>query len=174
MIRSGLRTAFIALAFVSLVCAQEDPPSFRSDSQLVLTGFHVTAARQYVTGLHAPARLRTARLMASRGEITVFESGGQRSTPVEIVLLFDTSGSVTGNDLLDEKLFRENLLAGLPGVTLSVYRFGGGALRQQRGADDFRDGRSRASAQRVSGRGEEDVGRGDIRSRQAGKGFADL
>jgi len=45
--------------------------------------------------------------------------------PVEIVLLFDTSGSVTGNGLLDERLFRESLLAGLPDVKISVYSFGG-------------------------------------------------
>jgi hypothetical protein len=57
--------------------------------------------------------------------ITTFEQGGAVNTRVEIVLLFDSSGSVHGAGLLDEKAFRENVLAGLPGVTLSVYSFGG-------------------------------------------------
>ena len=57
--------------------------------------------------------------------ITTFEQGGGVNTPVEIVLVFDSSGSVRGAGLLDERLFRDNLLAGLPGVTLSVYAFGG-------------------------------------------------
>ena len=46
-------------------------------------------------------------------------------TPVEIVVVFDSSGSVHGAGLLDERLFRDNLLADLPEVTVSVYSFGG-------------------------------------------------
>ena len=57
--------------------------------------------------------------------ITTFEQGGGVNTPVEIVLVFDSSGSVRGAGLLDERLFLENLLAGLPAVTLSIYEFGG-------------------------------------------------
>lgn len=100
--------------------AQEGVATFSSDAALVLTGFHVIAKKQHVTGLTA-----ADFEMLVDGQprpITVFE-GNQNNVPIEIVLLFDTSGSVTGMGLLDEKLFRENLLAALPGVTLSVYRF---------------------------------------------------
>ncbi len=117
-----MRIGLLGLALLCVLSAQE--PVFQSDSRLVVTPFHVTAAHQYVTGLHASDF--ELLVDGKPRPITVFESGGQRSAPVEILLLFDTSGSVTGNDLLDEKLFRENLLVGLPGVTISVYRFGGG------------------------------------------------
>jgi len=96
--------------------------TFRSDAQLVLTGFHVTAKRQFISGL----TVADFELLVDGHPrpITVFE-GNQSGMPVEIVLLFDTSGSVTGNGLLDERLFRESLLAGLPDVKISVYSFGG-------------------------------------------------
>ena len=99
---------------------REEAVTFRSDAQLALTGFHVVSKKQYVTGLSASD---FELLVDGRPRpITAFE-GNQSSVPVEIILLFDTSGSVTGMGLLDEKLFRDNLLAALPGVTLSVYRF---------------------------------------------------
>lgn len=108
------------------LCTAQDPTAagvtFRSDAQLVLTSFHVTARKQYISGL-----TRTDFELLVDGQprpITTFE-GSKKELPVEIVLLFDTSGSVTGNGLLDEKLFRDNLLAGLPDVKLSVYGFGG-------------------------------------------------
>ena len=109
-----------AIAGMCLCPAQD--VTFRSDAQLVLTSFHVTAKKQYVNGL-----TRADFELVVDGHplpITTFE-GSEKELPVEIVLLFDTSGSVTGNGLLDEKLFRDNLLAGLPDVMLSVYSFGG-------------------------------------------------
>ena len=98
-------------------------PTFRSDTQLALTGFHVVVAKRNLIGLTASdfQLLVDGRPRA----ITTFEHGGGVSTPVEIVLLFDSSGSVHGAGLLDERLFRDNLLSGLPGVSLSVYEFGG-------------------------------------------------
>ena len=97
-------------------------PTFRSDTQLALTGFHVVVAKRNVTGLAASDF--QLWVDGQPRAITTFEQGGV-STPVEIVLVFDASGSVRGAGLLDERLFRDNLLAGLPGVTLSVYAFGG-------------------------------------------------
>ncbi len=97
---------------------------FRADSQIALTAFHVVAKKRYVTGLTAADfELRVDSLPQI---ITTFE-GNQANVPIQIVLLFDTSGSVMGNGLLDEKLFRDDLLIALPEVTLSVYAFGGHA-----------------------------------------------
>lgn len=116
-----------AAAFSSRCFGQDTPPGelpiFRSDTQLALTGFHVVAGKRNVAGLTASdfQLLVDGRPRA----ITTFEHGGGVNTSVEIVLLFDSSGSVHGAGLLDERLFRENLLAGLLGVTLSVYEFGG-------------------------------------------------
>ena len=118
---------FVIVAIAgSCLCHAQDTAAggvtFRSDAQLVLTGFHVTAKKQDVKGLTAA----DFELLVDGHPrpITLFE-GTQSGLPIEIVLLFDTSGSVTGNGLLDEKLFRDNLLAGLPDVRLSVYSFGG-------------------------------------------------
>ena len=127
-------SAVIATALFSF--GQEDVPTFRSDAQLVLTGFHVTAKKQYVSGLTVGV---FELLVDGRPRpITTFE-GNQRGIPVEIVLLFDTSGSVTGRGLLDDKLFRDDLLAALPGVTLSVYSFGGHGDRLTRFCGATRD-----------------------------------
>jgi hypothetical protein len=127
--RRGLRTLTLlagAVAFGPRLFGQNSPeglPTFRSDTRLVLTGFHVAVAKRSVTGLAAS----DFQLLVDGvpHAITTFEQGGGVNTRVEIVLLFDSSGSVHGAGLLDEKAFRENLLAGLPGVTLSVYSFGG-------------------------------------------------
>lgn len=116
---------FATIAFHPRLSGQVpgEPPTFRSDAQLVLTGFHVVAAKRNVTGLTAS----DFQLLVdgSPHAITTFEQGGSVNTPVEIVLVFDSSGSVHGAGLLDEGLFRDNLLAGLPDLTVSVYSFGG-------------------------------------------------
>ena len=104
--------------------ATDEVPVFRADSRLAVVGLHVIANRQYVTGLKASDFELLEDGQPRR--IVVFEGGqgGPRSLPVEIVLLFDNSGSVTGAGLLDAKLFRDDLLAGLPEAALSVYSFG--------------------------------------------------
>lgn len=117
-----MKARLVALVVLGTIVsfAQDGATTFRSDAALVLTGFHVGAKKQYVTGLTAAD---FELLVDGRPRpITTFE-GNQSNAAIEIVLLFDTSGSVTGMGLLDEKLFRDNLLAELPGVTLSVYRF---------------------------------------------------
>jgi VWFA-related protein len=115
------------VAFSLQSFGQDTPPAgipiFRSDSQLVLTGFHVVTGKRNVTGLSASDF--QLWVDGRPHEITTFENGGSVNTPVEIVLVFDSSGSVRGSGLLDERLFRDNLLAGIPEVTVSVYSFGG-------------------------------------------------
>ena len=126
----GIRTLTLlagAAAFGSRSFGQDSPPgglpTFRSETQLVLTGFHVVAAKRNIVGLTAS----DFQLLVDGQPhaITTFEQSGSGNTPVETVLVFDSSGSVHGAGLLDERLFRDNLLADLPEVTLSVYAFGG-------------------------------------------------
>lgn len=124
------------IAAVSVSFEQDGVATFRSDAALVLTGFHVTANKRYVAGLTVAD---FGLLVDGRPRpITTFE-GNQRGVPVEIALLFDTSGSVTGRGLLDDKLFRDDLLAALPGVALSVYSFGGHGDRLTRFCGATRD-----------------------------------
>jgi len=117
----GIRTLTLlagAVAFSSRSVGQDSPPgglpTFRSETQLVLTGFHVVAAKRNIAGLTAS----DFQLLVDGQPhaITTFEQSGSINTPVEIVLVFDSSGSVHGAGLLDERLFRDNLLAGLPEV----------------------------------------------------------
>jgi hypothetical protein len=63
--------------------------------------------------------------------ISVFENGSleNQALPVEVILLLDSSGSVTSKKLLNEELFRTNLLESLPGVSLSIYHFGSHLVR---------------------------------------------
>jgi hypothetical protein len=85
----------LALALTALALGQETPqdstsPTFRSQSDLVLVPFHVTRGNTYVQDLKA-------------GDITLLEDGHPRDfsifegpdtqhrTPVELVLLFDTT-----------------------------------------------------------------------------------
>jgi len=124
--RNLVALAVLAGSFASIFGQTEEIPSFRAETQLALTGFHVVKGTQYVTGLSASdfQLLVDGRPHA----MASFEEGGRLNAPLEIVLVFDTSGSVREPGLLDEKLFRDNLLAGLPNVSLSIYRFGGHPL----------------------------------------------
>jgi hypothetical protein len=110
-----------AVAFSPRSLAQnatpEELPSFRSETQLALTGFHVVLGKRDVTGLTASDFQLSVD--GRPRAIATFEQGGQLNAPIEIVLVFDTSGSVSNARLLDEQLFRDNLLARLPGVTIS-------------------------------------------------------
>jgi hypothetical protein len=125
---AGTVALLVAAVAVSPRLFGQDPPPaerpvFRSDTQLVLIGFHVVAAKRNVTGLSASDF--QLWVDGRPHAFTTFEQGSSVNTPVEIVLVFDSSGSVHGAGLLDERLFRDNLLAGLPELTVSVYSFGG-------------------------------------------------
>jgi len=129
----ALRLFSLVLAVCAFSLAQDDTlseiPVFRSDVQLAVVQFHVTSYNRYVPGLTASdfKLVEDGRSVP----ISVFENGSleNQNLPVEVILLLDSSGSVTSKKLLNEELFRTNLLESLPGVSLSIYHFGSHLVR---------------------------------------------
>lgn len=103
--------------------ASEELPVFRTETTLVLAPFHVIQKNRYVTHVK-PGDIEILE-DGKPQKITVFEGGrfAPRSIPVEIMLLFDVSGSVMQEGLLDWVAFKEDLLDGLGYVNLGVYAF---------------------------------------------------
>lgn len=117
--------------------AQAQDPVFRAETNLALVRFHVVQKKMYVADLK---RDEVELLEDGRPvQITLFEGGMsvRRTVPVEIVLLFDTSGSVTEPGLLDAASLKRNLVDALPEVSLSIYRFESRMRRLVRGTRDF-------------------------------------
>jgi VWFA-related protein len=101
--------------------AQE--PVFRAETNLALVRFHVVRKKFYVDDLK-PEDIILLEDGKPR-QITFVEGGRmrQRTIPVEMILLFDTSGSVVDEGLLNPLAFKTGLLDQLPGVTIGVYGF---------------------------------------------------
>jgi len=100
-----------------------DTPVFRSDTNLALVRFHVVRKHGYADDLK-----REDVILLEDGQprpVASFDGGsaGPRSTPIEMILLFDTSGSVKQAGLLDPLAYQTALLDRLPAVRLSVYTF---------------------------------------------------
>ena len=112
----------ILFAATSLLRAQQ-PPLFRAETSLVQVRFHVTQKDHYVTDLK-PADIILIEDGVPR-PFTLFRSAATAvaETPVEITLLFDTSGSVTDAGLLNPLAFKESLLDTLGGARIAVYGF---------------------------------------------------
>jgi VWFA-related protein len=97
-------------------------PIFRTETSLALVHFHVVHKNQFVTNLR-PEDVILLEDGVPR-KFTLFENSMlERKRPVEVTLLFDTSGSVTDAGLLDPLTFEENLLGAFDNVTLSIYGF---------------------------------------------------
>jgi hypothetical protein len=131
----------IVLALISatvLALAQQTPqdsaaPTFRSQSNLVLVPFHVTRGNHYVQDLKVSdvVLLEDGRPR----DFTIFEGPAmQRRTPVELVLLFDTTRMPMGGgwrvkdvydftDHWDEAMSQAVLERGGVDVRVSVYHF---------------------------------------------------
>ena len=112
----------IAILAACLLPAQQTPV-FRTDSSLALVRFHVVNKNRYLTGLK-PEDVVLLEDGAPR-KFTVFENAttARRTVPVEMTLLFDTSGSVVDEGLLDPLAFKETLLDNLEDVAIGVYGF---------------------------------------------------
>jgi len=112
----------LMLPFLPQQPAQDEAPVFRTETRLALVRFHVVSKHFYVDNLK-----REDVVFLEDGaprELSIFEGGQTRRTvPVELMLLFDVSGSVMQEGLLDPLSYKTTLLDGLVGATLSVYAF---------------------------------------------------
>lgn len=112
--------------------AQEPDPVFKSDTKLALVPFHVTSKDHFVTTV----KKEDIELFedGKPRELTYFENGmtSKLTTPLELLLVFDRSGSVVSKGMLDPLVFQDDLLKGLPNVEISVYSFNQ-TLRKQAG-----------------------------------------
>jgi VWFA-related protein len=118
----GVRLAAAWLLAVAPLAAQETPV-FHSGTTLALVRFHVVQKGRYVEGLKPDDVV-----LLDNGEprtFTVFESAvsGRRTIPVELSVVFDTSGSVMNEGLLNPLVFRSEILKGLDNVRVAVYGF---------------------------------------------------
>lgn len=113
---------FCVLLTSGLLIAQA-PPVFRSDTSLALVRFQVVHDNTYVQNLK-PEDIQLLEDGKPR-KFTVFENGraSGHTNPVDLVLLFDFSGSVLNAGLLNPLVFKSSVLDGLPNVRLAVYGF---------------------------------------------------
>jgi VWFA-related protein len=129
----------IAVVFCLRALGQEPDQAvalFSSDVRLAVVQFQVEHDNRYVSGLKSS----DFRLLEDGQDVPInhfegVEAGGHK-TPVDVILLFDGSGSVMSHGLLNEELFRESLLDDLPEVSIAIYRFGSHLTRMTRPTRD--------------------------------------
>jgi VWFA-related protein len=119
--QKGLRLTLACLAAAAL--AAQETPTFRTETSLALVRFHAAKGGRYVLDLKPDDVV-----LLEDGQprpFTVFEGGASRihSVPVDLALVFDTSGSVVDQGLLDPVVFKSGLLDGVPNARLAVYGF---------------------------------------------------
>ena len=143
----------IAILAVCLLPAQETPV-FRTESALALVRFHVVHKNRYITDLK-PADVVLLEDGVPR-KFTVFENAmaAQRTVPVEMTLLFDTSGSVMDEGLLNPLVFKETLLDHLENVSVAVYGFDRNMKRYCEPTRDFARLQAAFAALGARGKGE--------------------
>ena len=110
------------------LCAQQ-APVFRTETSLALVRFHVVRKHSYVDDLKPEDVILLED--GSPRKVTVFEGGrsAPRTIPIEMILLFDTSGSVTSAGLLNPLAYQATLLDNLESVRLAVYAFNSTLIR---------------------------------------------
>ncbi|MDP2998506.1 MAG: VWA domain-containing protein [Bryobacterales bacterium] len=130
-----MRRILAMAAFAAMAVAQEQPV-FRAETSLALVRFHVVRNNRYVDDLK-PADILPLENGAAQ-KVALFEGGttAPRTVPVDVILLFDTSGSVMQAGLLDSLVFQENLLDGLSHARLAVYTFARQLRRYTRPTSD--------------------------------------
>ena len=122
-----MRPAWLIAFALPLLAQEARTPVFQSESALALVPFQVKRKHRYADDLKAEDVILLED--GKPRKFTVFEGGG-RSIPIEMALLFDTSGSVNDAGLLDPLEYQSALLDRLSGVRLSVYTFNDSLFRQ--------------------------------------------
>jgi VWFA-related protein len=135
----------VMLPFLALALCAQQAPVFRTDAVLALVRFHVVRKQAYVDDLKPQDVILLED--GSPRQVAVFEGGrwAPRTIPIEMTLLFDSSGSVTQAGLLDPLVYKTSLLDNLENVSLAVYSFDSTLRRQCR---PTRDGTELAAALR--------------------------
>ena len=114
---------------ICCVCAASLMPlgaqdaAFPAEARLSLVHFHVTQGQRLIGGVK-PADLELL-VDGVVKPINFLEGGGTQisAAPLDLILLFDESGSVMQANLLSPLMFQQSLLDQLPNVRVSVYGF---------------------------------------------------
>jgi VWFA-related protein len=147
----GLKWTAAWLLAVAPLAAQETPV-FQTGTTLAVVRFHVVQKGHYVQGLK-----REDVVLLDNGAprpFTLFESAlaGRRTVPVELSVVFDTSGSVMNEGLLDPLVFKSGILDGLENVRIAVYGFSDKLRRYCPPTRDYETLRAALEALRDRGR----------------------
>ena len=126
----------IGLLLLALPLCAQQAPVFRTETTLALVRFHVMRKHSYVDDLKPEDVILLED--GSPRRVAVFEGGRltPRTIPIQMTLLFDTSGSVTSAGLLDPLAYQATLLDNLENVRLAVYSFTSTLRRQCRPTRD--------------------------------------
>jgi VWFA-related protein len=121
MLRARFWLSFVTL---SSVLAAQDGSLFRADARLAVTSFRVSHGDHLVEGLRPEDVLLLEDGVPQK--ITLFESRAAASqVPLDLILLFDTSESVTAWKLLNPKATQQALQPALNTLRTAVYSFHG-------------------------------------------------
>jgi VWFA-related protein len=136
---AAIFTAIFLLAGLPLAAQPPQPEAtFRTETRLAMVRFHAVQKNRYVDNL-TPDDVQLLE-DGKPQKIAVFEgpgTGGPRTVPVELILLFDVSMSVMNDGLLDPLVLKQGVLDGIgPEARISMYAF---AQRMQRFSPPTRD-----------------------------------
>jgi len=142
-LRLAVKIALLTFFALAVPLAAQDVPTFRAETRLATVSFHVGQKGFYVENLKAS---HFELLEDGKPRPIAFFEGGNatdHSVPVELILLFDRSGSVVNAGMLQPLVFQDRVIRGLPNVSLSVYAF---TEHLQRFAAPTRDSAALAAA----------------------------
>lgn len=110
-------------ALIALLLTQTPGDAvFRTGTQLATVRFHVVKDKRYVDSLRPEDLVLTVD--GTPQPITFFQGGrAKRTMPIEIMLLFDVSGSVQHDALFEPLTYEKALLRTSENVRVSVYGF---------------------------------------------------
>src|SRR5258708_21091161 len=119
--RATVIVVIVAIAAAGLVLSQEQGAIFRAESSLALVRFHVVRNGKFVTDLH-PDDVRVEEDGFPR-RAAFLEGGADLKVPLDVILLFDCTGSMRHGEVLKPLAFKSGLLDSFEHVRLSIYGF---------------------------------------------------
>ena len=116
-----MKLRFTIAIFAACLLPAQETPVFRTDSSLALVRFRVVRKNRYITDLKGEDVVLLEDGVPRKFTVLENAMAAKRTVPVEITVLFDTSGSVVDEGLLDPLAFKETLLDNLENVRIAVY-----------------------------------------------------